>query len=28
MQDILFIGTTIAFFLLAFAYVRGCDRLK
>jgi len=28
MQDVLFFGATIAFFLLAVAYVHGCERLK
>jgi len=28
MQDLVFILVTIGFFALAFAYVRGCDRLK
>jgi hypothetical protein len=26
--DVLFIAATVAFFLVAVAYVRGCERLK
>ena len=28
MQDLVFIGLTIVFFLIALAYVRGCERLR
>jgi hypothetical protein len=28
MYDVLFIAATVAFFLAAVAYVRGCERLK
>lgn len=28
MLDLIFIATTIIFFLLALAYVRGCDKLQ
>jgi hypothetical protein len=28
MQDIIFLLATVGFFLLAMAYVRGCDGLK
>ena len=28
MFDLLFIGLTIAFFLIAVAYVRGCEKLQ
>jgi len=28
MYDLLFIAATVAFFLVAVAYVRGCERLK
>ncbi len=28
MYDLLFIAATVAFFLAAVAYVRGCERLK
>jgi hypothetical protein len=28
MQDLIFIAITIAFFLIALAYVRGCEKLQ
>ena len=28
MYDVLFIAATVVFFLVAVAYVRGCERLK
>lgn len=28
MQDIIFVALTIVFFLLALAYVRGCEKLQ
>jgi len=28
MLDVVFIGITIGFFLIALAYVRGCERLQ